>query len=536
MKGIECPICHGRCDPGEMIGGVCLECREKEEQRQTSEDKLSKVMNSGYKQLTFDFKEERGLKITKLKIRNLFGIKEYEAGGESVELSGTNGVGKSSVIDAIKYALTNKSDRKYIVRNGETEGEVLIETDSGLRINRKARTNQADYKSVKNNGVEVGSPETFLKDIFTELQLNPVEFMSMTEKQQNAIILDMIEYDWDMNKIREWFGEIPAWVSYDQNILCVLNDIQSENGEYFKTRQDINREIRNKKAFVEEIAATIPAGYSLEKWENASAGEIYQKIERIRKENEEIQKAKSLLDERDSKVRKFEADREINKAALTTEFGNRKAQIDKDIVQLQEQIKALDTERAGLDERLADKLAIIEQEYKANVAKYDAEVESYKDYRDKEVEDVSELVSQAEEIEKMKSHINEYRRMQDLQKNIEDLSGQSQTLTNRIEKARTLPGEILADCKIPIAGLTVKDGTPLINGLPISNLSDGEKLDLCIDVAIQNPKGLQIILIDGVERLSTEWKNRLYAKCKEKGLQFIATRTTDDEDMSVVEL
>lgn len=35
--------------------------------------------------------------------------------------------------------------------------------------------------------------------------------------------------------------------------------------------------------------------------------------------------------------------------------------------------------------------------------------------------DVSELVTQAEEIEKMKSHINEYRRMQDLQKNIEDL-------------------------------------------------------------------------------------------------------------------
>lgn len=536
MKGIECPICHGRCDPGEMIGGVCLECREEEEQRQTSADRVSKVMNGDYKQLTFNFKEERGLKITKLKIRNLFGIKEYEAGGESVELSGTNGVGKSSVIDAIKYALTNKSDRKYIVRNGETEGEVLIETDSGLRINRKARTNQADYKSVKNNGVEVGSPETFLKDIFTELQLNPVEFMSMTEKQQNAIILDMIEYDWDMNKIREWFGEIPAWVSYDQNILCVLNDIQSENGEYFKDRQDINREIRNKKAFVEEIAATIPAGYSLEKWENASAGEIYQKIERIRKENEEIQKAKSLLDERDSKVRKFEADREINKAALTTEFGNRKAQIDKDIVQLQEQIKALDTERAGLEERLADKLAIVEQEYKANVAKYDAEVESYKDYRDKEAKDVSELVTQAEEIEKMKSHINEYRRMQDLQKNIEDLTEQSQTLTNRIEKARTLPGEILADCNIPIDGLTVKDGTPLINGLPISNLSDGEKLDLCIDVAIQNPKGLQIILIDGVERLSTEWKNRLYAKCKEKGLQFIATRTTDDEDMSVVEL
>lgn len=476
------------------------------------------------------------MRIVKLKIRNLFGISELEAGGNSIELTGKNGAGKSSVIDAIKYALTNKSDRKYIVRNGETEGEVLIETDSGLRINRKVRTNQADYKSVKNNGVEVNSPETFLKDIFTELQLNPVEFMNMTEKQQNAIILDMIEYDWDMSKIKEWFGEIPAWVSYDQNILCVLNDIQSEKGDYFTERTDINRDIRNKKAFVEDIAATIPAGYNLEKWEKASAGEIYQKIERIRKENEEIQKAKSLLDERDSKVRKFEADREIKRAALTTEFGNRKAQIDKDILQLQEQIKALQAEKDGLEERLADKLSLAEQEYKANVARYDAEVENYKEYRDKKVVDVSELVTQANEIEKMKSHINEYKRMLNLKDEIGALEKQSKILTDRIEKARTLPGEILADCRIPIAGLTVKDGTPLINGLPISNLSDGEKLDLCIDVAIQNPKGLQIILIDGVERLSTEWKERLYQKCKEKGLQFIAARTTDDDVMAVMEL
>ena len=476
------------------------------------------------------------MKITKIRIKNLFGISEYEADGKSTELSGQNGVGKSSVIDAIRYALTNKSGRKYIVRGGETEGEVLIETDTGLRINRKARTNQADYKSVKNNGVEVGSPETFLHDIFTELQLNPVEFMDMTEKQQNSIILDMIEYPWDMNKIKEWFGEIPAWVSYDQNILCVLNDIQSERGEYFMNRQDINRDIRNKRAFVEEIAASIPAGYTIEKWEKASAGDIYQQIERIRKQNEEIQRAKQLLEERDNKVRKFEADREIKKAALSTEINNRRSQIEKDIATLNEQIKTLNAEMSSLDERYTDKLAVINQEYSASVAKYDAEVDTYKEYQDMEPQDVSEMVAQAAEIEKMKSHINEYRRMESLQSDIESLSEKSQDLTNKIEKARTLPGEILQNCKIPIKGLTVKDGTPLINGLPISNLSDGEKLDLCIDVAIQNPKGLQIILIDGVERLSAKWRDRLYQKCKEKGLQFIATRTTEDEDLTVVEL
>lgn len=475
------------------------------------------------------------MKFTKIKIRSLYGIKEFATGGNSLEITGKNGVGKTSVIDAIRYALTNKSDRDYIVRNGEVEGEILIETDTGLTINRRARTQQADYKSIKQNGAEVSSPESFLRDIFTPLQLNPVEFMAMDKNKQNAIILDMIEFPWSLQTIKDWFGEIPSWINYEQNILQILNDIQSEKGQYFINRQDINRDIRNKRAFIEDIASAIPANYQLEKWENASTGEIYTKIERIRKENQNIERAKMLKDSRDSKVRKFEADREISKAALDAEFSNRENQIDKDIIKLQEQIKALQVEKEGLAAKKQDKLAVIEQTYKANVAKFDAEVAEYEEYLSKEPQDTTELQNEVNEIEKMKSHINEYKRMISLQQEVEDLVAQSQTLTEKIEKARTLPGEILANCTIPIKGLTVENGIPLINGLPISNLSEGEKLDLCIDVAIQKPNGLQIILIDGVEKLASDLREKLYAKCKEKGLQFIATRTTDDEEFTVVE-
>lgn len=476
------------------------------------------------------------MRITKIKIRNLFGIKEYEQDGKSVELAGSNGVGKTSVIDAIRYALTNKSDRDYIVRKGETEGEILIETDTGLRINRKSRTNQADYKSVKQNGAEVGSPETFLRDIFTTLQLNPIEFMEMDKKKQNATILDMIEYDWDVNKIKEWFGEIPSWVSYDQNILQILDDIQSEKGEYFTHRQDVNRDIRNKKAFIDEIAQGIPAGYDVEKWKTASTSDLYHQIEQIRSDNQMIEKAQMLKDARDSKIRSFEADKRIAKSALDTELSNRSHQIDQDILKLNNEIEALQTEKEGLAAQMQDKLELINQKYETNVAKYDAEVAEYAPYIDKEKKDVSDLVKDAEYMEKMKGHINEYNRMTDLQNEVEELSAESMDLTNKIEKARTLPGEILQNCNIPIEGLTVENGIPLINGLPVSNLSEGEKLDLCIDVSIQKPNGLQIILIDGTEKLSTGLREKLYRKCKEKGLQFIATRTTDDDAMTVVEL
>ena len=476
------------------------------------------------------------MNIVKIKIRNLFGIKECEVNGSSIELSGKNGCGKTSVIDAIRYALTNKSDREFIVHNGETEGEIIVETDTGLTIDRKARTNKSDYKSVKRNGLEVGSPEAFLKEIFTPLQLNPVEFMGMDKKQQNAIILDMIEYPWDMTKIIDWFGEIPTWVSYDQNILSVLNDIQSESGGYYQGRRNIDRDIRNKKAFIEEIASSIPAGYDVDKWETANIGDIYREIERKQKENQTIEKAKTLLESRDNKVRKFEADREIEIAALDREINNRSSQIDNSILSLKAQIKELENEKNTLAAKKLDKLAVIEQTYKANVAKYDAEVAEYEEYLDKQPNDVTELQEQARTIEEMQSHINEYKRMLRLQDELAGMQEQSKTLTDKIEKARTLPGEILANCTIPIKGLTVENGIPLINGLPVSNLSEGEKLDLCIDVALQKPNGLNIILIDGVEKLATELREKLYKKCKEKGLQVIATRTTDDDEFTMIEL
>ena len=56
------------------------------------------------------------------------------------------------------------------------------------------------------------------------------------------------------------------------------------------------------------------------------------------------------------------------------------------------------------------------------------------------------------------------------------------------------------------------------------------------DVALSKPNSLQIILIDGAEKLSEKNRLALYEKCKEKGLQFIATRTTDSDDLEVTYL
>lgn len=473
------------------------------------------------------------MKTTKIKIRNLFGITETELDGKSIEITGTNGVGKTSVIDAVRYALTNSSNRDYILKKGENEGEILIETDTGLYINRKKRSGQADYKSVKENGKEVNSPESFLQKLFTPLQIDPVAFTQMTKNEQNRVILDLIEFDWDLNWIKEKFGEIPENINYEQNILQVLSDIQSEKGDYFQRRQNINRDMRNKLAFIEDLAKDIPENYDADYWENYDLSGAYKKLAEINAENGKITRAKTFLDGYNGKMRGIEAEKEIAISQEEKAINDERTSLLSGIERMKVEIRASEEKLGGLETKLADKKALIESRFSESVAKLDADTRIANEYASKTVADTTELEDEINEADAMKSHISDYRRIVQLRSETDELKKQSDSLTAKIELARTLPGEILQTATIPVEGLTVKDGIPLINGLPVSNLSEGEQLDLCVDVALSKPNSLQIILIDGAEKLSDENRKRLYEKCAGKGLQFIAARTTNDNEMEI---
>lgn len=476
------------------------------------------------------------MKTTRIHIKNLFGISETELDGRSIEVTGSNGVGKTSIIDSIKYALTNDSSRDYVIKNGENEGEIFIETDTGLTIDRKKRVNQADYKNIRQDGKPVQSPEAFVRELFTPLQIDPVRFTQMSRQEQNRIILDLIEFDWDLNWIKEKFGEIPQGVDYQQNILQVLNDIQSEKGVYFQTRQDINREIRNKTAFISDIAKDIPQGFQAEKWEAYDLSEAYTKITKAQEYNSRIERAKLFKDSYDNKVRGYQAEMEIAVSNLKSAIAAEREQLTNEIERKKAEIKAAEDKLNSLSDKIADKTKIFESEYREKVAKLDSDIKVADEYTGKQLVNISAMQAEVKTAEEMKKHLNEYKRMKSMQNELETLEEHSKALTSKIELARELPGEILKTATIPVKGLTVKDGIPLINGLPVSNLSEGEQLQLCVDVALSKPNSLQIILIDGAEKLSEKNRLALYEKCKEKGLQFIATRTTDSDDLEVTYL
>ena len=469
------------------------------------------------------------MKATRIIIKNLFGIKELKLDGSSVELTGPKGSGKTSVLDAIRYNLTNRSDRDYVVHKGEDEGEIIIETDTGLSIDRRVKAGASGTVKVRDGELLRTRPAEFLNGIFTPLQLDPVQFTQMSRQEKNRVILSLIDFQWDLNWIQEQFGEIPQGVDYSKHILEVLSDIQSESGIYYQSRQALNRDARNKQAFISDIAKDIPSNYNAARWEAYPIGEKYRELSRIQESNARIERARSFRSGYDAQLRGLDGERASQLAAIDRETSQARTRYTAQIERLQAELDGLDRDRDG-------KIAVVEAQYREKVANLERGMAAAGQYGDAEPEDTAALSAEINEAEEMRSHLNEYHRMESMQKELDALTASSEELTRKIELARELPSQILAQAKLPVEGLTVENGVPLIHGLPISNLSDGELLELCVDITVSRPGQLGIILVDGAERLDTESRQKLYERCKDKGLQIIATRVTDSDALDVVVL
>lgn len=478
------------------------------------------------------------MKISKLKIENLYGIEELELGDKSVELTGSNGVGKSSVIDAIRLALTNNSKRKYIVKNGEREGRIYVKLDDGITIDRKKRTDKSDYKSIKDvNGNEINSPEAFLKDIFTPLQLEPVEFLNMSEQEQNRILLNLIDFKEDKTEfIKKNFGELPSWVNYNDSILEILNQIQSKDGEYYQNREEINRNIRNGLAIIKDIAKDIPENYDADKWKNYTLSDKYEELNKKKDHNNKIDRSIDYKKNYDDTIKRYKAELDARLVTIKSTIENRKKDLEDSILNLKNQIALLEKDLENVDSQYIIEENKAQATYNEEVAKLEENIKIANEWIAKEKEDTDTLENELKLAEEMKGHLNEYDRMISMQANIDSLNSQSQALTDKIELARNLPGKILKEANIPVKNLTVENGIPLVNGLPINGLSEGEKLDLCIDVTLAKENTLKLILIDGIERMSDANKQKIYEKCKNCGVQVISTRTTNEDTLTIIEL
>ena len=535
--------------------------------------------------------------IKRLEIRNWIGIKElaFDPGKVNI-LSGKKGSGKTSTIEALEKAFTNKNNRAEVVRHGEEEATLLIQTDSGLEIERRIRPDRGDYLKIRKPGGAVPQTEAFLRKLINGDIFRPLEFVKKSPDEQAKIILNMLEIEWTKDNISAWFGEVPT-VNYDAHILQVLKQI--EQG-YFEQRESVNREIRVLEAQVQGIKNDLPPNYDGDKWRAMKVQEYYSKIAEAEEVNKKILAARNIIegleermatiaanaesdkqtikaqqDRKRSDIREFkqfiaqkiekneEAVKQVDARIQQTEkeldnelqaeiqklkeqYGQKKEaarhtirsevkELEKQTAEYRESLAAKDQEFANIDAMEEQIINSIDDTAKERIETENAKAGGAKTILNELQEiDTEPLTKNAEEVANMQSYLREWERMVDIiREKLAPRQESAKTLTAKIKKARELPMELLKTAAVPVPGITVDaDGKIRIGETLIDGLSEGEQLELAFRVAKAQAGELKVICLDGINKINVSDRKWIEEDMETDEYQYFVL-TTEDGDMQV---
>lgn len=514
-------------------------------------------------------------KISRVRFRNVYGITEQvlEPGDVTI-LRGPNESGKTSFLDSIATALSNKGARTRIVKNGEKEAEMIIDLDDGITIDRKTRLESSDFIKVSRGKEVIGSPESFLRSLFSAEQFNPVrDFCDKTPREQKKVLLSLCSIEYGRDDFVRDFGELPPNYEEGRHVLENLEAIQSINGKYYQQREATNRERRQLEAIRDDVLGTLPHGYKAEEWREVVLSDLFKKVtdatalnEAIERANERIGNAsdieQSINNQYDLQVKEAEEFKSfrLNNAAKhkEEEAAEINATIEahtKKIAELEDLIRKIKASIAGEQSKLSN-LSVnlkaihegIEGETVEKIAginearrlKLEAAAEKVKNAEAYLAEhkpvDVAPLQAEAANAEAMKNYLRESDRVTGYNAEILVLKQGSEELTRKIELARELPGILLQKADMPIPGISIRDGELAIDDLPVDNLSDGRRMEVALEVAKAKAGDLKVILVDKFESLDPKRQASFIEKAKATGLQFFITAVSDGDGLEILEL
>lgn len=256
------------------------------------------------------------MRIVKLKAENIKKLVAIEITpkGDVVKISGKNGAGKSSVLDAIMYALGGKDviDPKP-VRNGQEKG--LVQLDLGDMIVERRFTAGGENSTLtvtNKEGAKFGSPQAVLDKLIGRLAFDPMDFMQMEPKKQNETLRELIGLD--------------------------FTEMDAERKQAFDERTDHTRRFKDMRAQREAVKFD-PAGAK----EEVSSADLLAEYNEAKDQSDKVTKAKQALADAEKTISELEvklAHLRSNLPAMKEAAG-----------QITPSLEALSNQMATLDER-----------------------------------------------------------------------------------------------------------------------------------------------------------------------------------------
>jgi DNA repair ATPase RecN len=384
------------------------------------------------------------MKITELHIQNIKRLKAFAVGldGEPLLLTGDNGAGKSSVLDALFLALTGKGLEDPVRRgstkasiklviNGE-EGEYTIEK----RITTKSRTLTVTCK----DGAAVPSPQAFLDGLVGSLAFDPLEFVRMKPRAQAVAIRELSGLD--VSKLeaeyKAVFAERTAVNRTVGELSAQLKDMPNPTVDNSPLESDVSAAALITKR--DEMSASAAACKEAFRRSDEAGRQVRVAADRVQRIEEQLAEAKSAL---------HSAEQRDEQLAASLEEANKSAPTQEAMAAITQQIRDVDTTNAGIHQR---------NEVRANSNRAAAAWKA----KQLETERACERADQ---------------------------------LTTKLDAINEAKADITSKVKMPVEGMTFDDDGVMVEGCRFDQLSTAEQIRTSAMVAMASNPKLKIILI-----------------------------------------
>lgn len=402
------------------------------------------------------------MQITELSIRNVkrleaFGIAPET--GEPIILTGDNGAGKSSVLDAIFLALTGKGLNDPI-RHGASKAVIKLALhgeETEYTVEKVITKKSCSLKITGKDGAVISSPQSFLDSLVGSLAFDPLEFVRLKPKQQAAAIRELVGLD--------------------------TSKLDSEYKVVYAERAAANRQINELEAQLKATPEPEPAPLSL-----------------LDNEVEEAElSASALISERDEM---------LARSATRETASRRAAEVEAACDLLSDEIEELVKRAEGLKEKLTterqrcaalqrEEQAAIERapsrdaldDITAKISSLDAENQAIRD-RNAKRRDAQQKAERASEEAERRRYA--YSRLND---SLAKARGVAEGLTSKLEAIEERKAKLTREAQMPVEGMTFDEDGVFIDGVRFDQLSTAEQVRVSASVAMRGNPKLRLILV-----------------------------------------
>ena len=430
------------------------------------------------------------MKILALQAENFKKIRviEIRPDGNMAMITGRNGQGKTSVLDAIWFALKGKKALPMkAIRKGAEKMKVKLDLGDFTVTRTLTQDNVVPTLHIEMKvGKRETTPQEFLDEMMGELTFDPLAFIHMDTKAQIAELRKTAKVDVDFEKMAD------------------------ANRTDYEARAAINKEARQIEG---EIAILkVLSGLPKEKIDTAeiearlnSAGEANRQAQELYRVKQDLGAAASRLVE--TRARKVEAiSAQMKKIEDIEDQLKRAKEI---LLELQKQKKELDHtwEKA-------------EKEYQAAPAGDSI--------------DVGAIVAELQSAQRTNRAIDVKVRYDKLRADLDLKERASEKLTRQMEDREEAKRTALSKAHIPVDGLVFDESKVLYKGMPLDSLGEGEQIRISTRIGMAaNPK-LRVLCIRHGEALDEDGLKVLSELAQENDFQIWMARVDSSGKIGIV--